>query len=138
MKNKNLVGSSNRVVRFTSKIEEQEAYAEAGMHARLVSATLDAQMNLVVYVFDYSEFDALNQALESHDYFDKDGKPTLTAREAGHYSSRETCYCYPEEETPFELVDPAHQKFAQEFAQSGSTNYMEWLEQALIAARGAG
>jgi hypothetical protein len=132
---KNLVG---KTIKFTSGIEYMEAYPEAGMRARIKSVNHQPcsskllEDQLYIIVFDYSEFDEFNAALESSNYYDKDGVACLTARQAKMYEPQEDiCFSAPEVvpfETYFTLLDERQSTLIARFKESGMANYVEWLE----------
>ena len=131
----NLIG---KTIQFTSKIEDMEAYPEKGMRARIVSIdeqdTHMADLNDHLYkiTFDYSEFDEFNKSLESANYYDRKGVACLTAREANMYEPQELIYFGSPELWPFEdyftTLDARQNALLARFKESGTTNYVEWLE----------
>jgi hypothetical protein len=76
-------------ITFTKAVEDLEGYPEAGMKAQVIEAT-EIDNEMIRIVVDYTPFDAQNQALEKANYYDKGGKPTLTARQAGMYQPTES------------------------------------------------
>ena len=78
-------------IEFATSCEELESYAEPGMRAQLceMKNTGDGVLELVV---DYTPFEAFNAQFEQSNYYDDNGRPTLTAREANFYEPRETLY----------------------------------------------
>ena len=91
-------------VRFTSKIEDLEAYPEHNMGATIRKMDFVPNAEGVLKIeFDYSEFDALNAPMESSNYYDADGNACLTAREANMYQLRETIY-FDVDTDPFEYL----------------------------------
>lgn len=126
-----------KVVTFTKKIEDQEAYPEAGMKARIIGVkkeTTSKDINDHVYTItvDYSEFDEFNAGLESANYYNNDHIPCLTARQANMYTVQEKLYfCSPQLE-PFEdfftIADDRQSRILEKFKASGETNYVAWLE----------
>jgi hypothetical protein len=127
-----------KTIQFTSKIEDMEAYPEAGMRARIASITekdthrSDLHDHLYVIEFDYTEFDEFNAALESSNYYDKNSVACLTARQANMYEPQEKIYFGSPELWPFEdyftLLDGRQNSLIARFKESGATNYIEWLE----------
>ena len=86
------------IVTFNAQIEQCEAYAEAGMKARIIGGRQN-ETDVLVFDLDYSEFDVHNQALERATYYDKAQVPCLTAREAGFYKPVEDVYLTPTDDT---------------------------------------
>jgi hypothetical protein len=127
-----------KIVQFTAKIEDIEAYPESGMRARILyiheqfTDNEDPREHLYRIVFDYSEFDDFNRQFESSNYYDKDGVARLNAREAKQYQMQETIYFGSPTLFPFEdyfVFLNEHQKnLLALFKESGHDNYVEWLE----------
>ena len=69
-----------------------DVYAEPGMRARLKGFRFHEVYECEVATFDFSEFEEHNRPLEKAGWYDKDGNPTLTAREAGFYKPQDTMY----------------------------------------------
>jgi hypothetical protein len=127
-----------KTVQFTEKMEDIEAYPESGMRARILSVCeqdtdkKDLHDHLYLIVFDYSEFDDFNRQFESNNYYDKNGVACLNAREANQYQMQETIYFGSPTLFPFEdyftLLNQRQTVLLARFQESGSTNYVEWLE----------
>lgn len=127
-----------KVIQFTPKIEDMQAYPEGGMRARVVSIDeqdthrSDLHDHLYKITFDYSEFDEFNKSLESSNYYDRKGVACLTAREAGMYAPDELIYFGSPELWPFEdyftVLGEKSNALIARFKESGATNYVEWLE----------
>ena len=125
------------VVTFKAEVEDLEGYPEAGMKARIVSAQ-DHHDDVVRIMFDFSDFDAHNKTLEKSNYYDKQGKPTLTAREAGFYKPADHLFFLRDDEVTryFDIANDASTALLAEFSASGTTSsYVGWLEQELAKAR---
>ena len=80
-----LANLKGKVIEFTKGIEADEGYADAHNDVR------QDEMVHVLYV-DYSEFDEHNQKFEQNTYYDKDGVPCLSARQAGYYHPQDHIY----------------------------------------------
>jgi hypothetical protein len=127
-----------KTIQFTPKIEEMEAYPENGMRARIVSIDeenthrYDVEDHLYKIKFDYSEFDDFNNELEKSNYYDRNGNACLTARQANMYEPQEVIYFGSPKLWPFEdyftILGPRSNELLKRFNESGSTNYIEWLE----------
>ena len=129
-----------KVVRFKKDIEDCEGYAEAGMVARFASFSVDSEGDDESYriVFDFSEFADRNKPFETAGYFDSNGRPVLTAREAGFYEDQETYYIgYRQIGDCFELIDPRIDELYKDFNQSrkDGQSYVEWLENQLLSSK---
>jgi hypothetical protein len=137
-----------KVVTFTPKIEDMESYAESGMRARVVSIdtqdthSSDKHDHVYKIMFDFSEFDEFNRRFESSNYYDKNGSPTLTAREAGYYKEQDKIYFGSPEIWPFEdyfvLADAAQTELLERFKESGEADYVSWLEAQVLAQTAEG
>lgn len=118
------------VVEFRKGIEDIESYAESGMRARVVGTTEILGKDIKLS-FDFSEFDDFNKAFEQSNYYDKKGKPTLTAREAGFYKGVETYFFEAQDETDmyFEVVESWGLQLYERYKASGEAcSYVQWLE----------
>lgn len=85
---KALLATGPVVVRFKPEIENMETCLEVGMLAQLTGVK-DTGDGCVELVFNQKAFTGHNRQFERSDYFDKNGRPVLTAREAGQYSDIE-------------------------------------------------
>jgi len=124
------------VVEFREGILDKESYGEPNMRARVVSTSEPDQHGVVRIMFDFGEFDEHNRSVESSNYYDKSGQPTLTAREAGFYKPVDHMYFDTDEEVEGHLtfVGADQQALFQRFKESGaSSSYVAWLEAQLLA-----
>jgi hypothetical protein len=145
MKMQHLIG---KVVTFSHKIEDMESYAEGGMRARIVSieakntGSPDLHDHIYKIMFDFGEFDKFNRRFESSNYYDKNGSPTLNAREAGYYKEQEAIYFGSPGIWPFEdyfvLADAAQTELLERFKASGETDYVTWLESQVLSQTAEG
>lgn len=130
----NLVSGRPLAVEFGPRIEEQEAYTESGMRAHILDYGVEHGDVLKVKV-SYELFEEFNQAFEKANYFDKNGNPTLTARQAGQYQVTETLYMSPDEPVDGYLtpIEP-ELGLLQEWQASGSKeSYVSFLENRIKA-----
>lgn len=126
------------VITFRAGIADIEGYAEAGMRARLVRASEADRDGCIKLTFAFPEFDEHNVAFESANYYDKQGKPTLTAREAGYYKPEDDAYFMATDALENLLVPDGAEAVAllTEFKESGfKGTYVAWLESQLLATR---
>ncbi len=124
------------VVVFSKSIEDAETYPEPGMRARVTGVlSVDADEDLLKIAVDYGEFDSFNRPFESANYYDKQGNPTLTAREAGYYKPNDTLYLSLSEEIGcFRVVEDARTALYQTYLDGGgSGTYLEWLENQVLS-----
>lgn len=117
------------VVEFKKGIEEIESFIESGMRARLIEASpKHGEMDLK---FDFSEFDSFNQRFENANYYDEQGKPTMTARQAGFYTPVKSFLFELKEDSGhcFEVVEAESLKLYDHYKASNETvSYVQWLE----------
>ena len=81
-----------QVVIFTKSAEDLECYPEEGMKGRVLEMRQEHDGEVINVLFDFSEFDEHNMAIESRCYYDKHNQPILTAREAGCYFAQDLIY----------------------------------------------
>lgn len=100
------------VVRISAEAEKNyEIYADEGMLARVVSVTDDShgKDRMVKVELDFSDFYDHNKRFQKANFFDKNGRATLTWYESGLYNNgRDTVYCMEDTEKclpPFVPVD---------------------------------
>ena len=127
-----------KTVKFTSEIEEMSLNADPNQRARILSITgedldsEDKREHVYIVTFDYSEFEEYNKKFASANFYDKNGNPTLTAREAGLYARHEKAYFGSPDIWPFEdyftLLDDRTSALIEKFKQSDETDYVTWLE----------
>jgi hypothetical protein len=115
------------------KTEDLECYAEAGMRARLVRIKKvdlrDTEDEYYELELDFEPFDEFNKGFETTGYYDNEGRPVLTAREAGFYKAQDTIYPnYTNVMDILKPVDSSTAELVERFKQSGETNYVAWLE----------
>jgi hypothetical protein len=126
------------VVTFNKKVENKEGYFEAGMRGRL-TAIRGLRDDVFELIVDVREFDEYNKQFETANYFDKSGKPTLTAREAGFYSADGHLEVYTDTELEvdfLEIEEPSRLQVYQDYVKSGEkVAYVQWLESQLHIAR---
>ncbi len=77
-------GGTKPVVKFLSGIEDQETCIDRGMYGRIINVRHEHDDVYVMYI-DLSDFEGHNDSVAQHNYYDSDGNPTKTAKEAGQY-----------------------------------------------------
>lgn len=93
-----LANLKDKVIEFTKRIEDWECYADPHMRARVTGYRYnpdgDTDPDQIIHevFFDFSEFAEYNKRYEQNNYWDKNGNPTLTAREAGCYTLKESIW----------------------------------------------
>ena len=125
------------VVTFRKGVEEGEGYLEAGMRGRITGSRTsgDGVFSLTV---DLNEFGEFNTAFETANYYNNQGMPVLTAREAGFYPKDGIDQLYVSENLdPYlEVLSDNQTELHQRYLSARKPNetYVEWLERALLAA----
>lgn len=128
------------VVQFTKAVLEQEGYLEPGMRGKLIAFS-EEDDTVVKFTVDLTDFEAYNRAFESSTYWDRQGKPTLTAREAGHYPKDNLESLWADETSNVselaEIVSDEGADLYKEFRATGVTDilYITWLENQVRALR---
>lgn len=123
------------VVTFKAPVLDKEGYLETGMRGRLVAVSHEHDDMFKLHV-DLSEFDDFNRQFESANYYDKDGVPRLTAREAGfHKAPKDELYVGNGEEVDFcEVEEPNRLVLYETYRKaSANTTYVQWLEDRVLA-----
>lgn len=123
-------------VEFTSKIEEFDGYFDSGMRAKIVGASLDDNGVTVRINFDFEQFTVLNDSVEKHTYYDKNGNPVLSAKEAGCYPKdyKETFWFEVDDEvdeyfTFFKSYINVYDKYMTE--RKDGQSYTQWMEETI-------
>lgn len=73
-----------KIVTFSEKIEETECDFDPGMKARVSGFDIH-DSDLVKVYFNFSEFLDHNRKFMKPNYYDKDGKPTLTWEQTSYF-----------------------------------------------------
>ena len=127
-----------RVVTFNAGIENLEGAADENMRAR-VSLVMASRHDGINVTFDYTEFEAYNAEFEKTTYWDKEKRPTLSARQAGMYGPQELFYFEPNDDVSqyfsFDSEAPhrLHETYrAEKAAGTTSLSYVSWLEAKLV------
>jgi hypothetical protein len=121
-----------------TSIEDLESYAEPGMRARILGASVNRDDVLRLHV-DFDEFDAHNASLESSNYYDKEGQARLTARQAGFYKPQDDLYFTPSDPCAWfmALVDEPALQIMDRWQRDGQgLRYTAFLEQEVLRLEG--
>ena len=124
-------------VEFKPGVEDLEGYPEGGMRAEVLRVVPDGNEVFRVSV-SYEQFEAFNHTLETANFYDNEGRPRLTASQAGYYRQLEDLYVMADDlcSTFFTPLDKARLALLDEFSESGSEeSYVQWLEGQLVRAR---
>lgn len=78
-------------VEFKKAAEDLETQFDYKMRAQLVAIRI-VRENMVVFTCDDSKWTTYNDDFASANYYDKEGKPCLTAKQAGYYHVRQDVY----------------------------------------------
>lgn len=128
-------------VEFLEAIEEMEAYPEKGMRAviKKVYPYQHDPEDVIIVEFSFKEYDDYNKNLESHNYYDKNRKPTLTARESGFYNPVDTVYLDKQDFLNmkyFKTLLSERSNLVMEYIESGTKeSYTNWIENMVIKYR---
>lgn len=137
-----------KTITFKKAIEDAEEYAEPGMRASIVDIQQDMRHahcvpaeQIWTITFSFAGFDDINKPFETANYYDKNGNPCLTAREAGQYKEVDTYYL-PGPDGWSDYFSSAEEDpgltLADEYRSAGhSLPYIAWLEQEIMRLRGA-
>lgn len=123
------------VVTFKAPVLDKEGYLEAGMRGRLVAIS-DEHDDMFQLHVDLAEFDDFNRQFESANFYDKNGRACLTAREAGVYKEpKEWFFVGNDDEIDFCEVEEAPRcaLYAEYQKTASSLSYVQWLEDRLLA-----
>ena len=134
--NDNQVAGQPFAIEFQGGIESLEGYADQGMRAHVTSFESFGDGVVKVHV-DFSAFDEFNKAIEKPNYFDKNGSPTLTAREAGQYQATDILFMDEGDNLAhfFALLNPQN-VLVDEWRQSQTTDsYVTFLENQVAELR---
>lgn len=131
-------------VEFQREIEQQEGYIESGMRGVLI-AVREEDQTCLSFVVDLGPFESFNLPFEKANYFDSQGAPCLTARQANQYPKNHRESMWVDENdaigVPATVVDDeALQIFAEYCRAAPGVPYTHWLEhqvRALRAGQGA-
>jgi hypothetical protein len=123
-------------IEFTKGVGDLEGYAEPGMRAHLVDY-LPSRDDVVELRVNYQIFEEFNRGLEKANYYDKDGKPTLTARDAGFYNVTETYYVMATDDPAkyFSAIDPALGLLQEWQNTDRQKSYVSFLEEQVASLR---
>ncbi|BDC78279.1 hypothetical protein MRCP2_p0140 (plasmid) [Aquipseudomonas alcaligenes] len=134
---KDLLVGGPLAIELGAGVVELEAYAEPRMRAHLVAVELQRD-DVAVLKVDYSAFEDFNKVFEQANYYDAQGNPTLTAREAGQYEPQEDLYVMASDDLESKILailPSVSLALIDAFKGSGHANYVRWLEEQLAAAR---
>ena len=72
-------------------VDDLESYIEIGMRAEITGGRENGN-DVLMFNLDYSKFSKFNESFEIANYYDANGVPCLTARQAGHYKDQDTLH----------------------------------------------
>ena len=130
----NIMSSRGPVnIEFNKGVENLETYyeyAEPGMRATITDIVKQHDGVMIVRL-DYTNYDEFNKAFESYNYYDSNNNATLNARQAGKYSTRDSMYIIPENETEkyFTIISHQNNKLYNLYkSENNKLTYIAWLE----------
>ena len=123
-------------IEFQKGVEKYVDDVDAGMRATVLRVTDemnsdDSDPCLCIH-YSFTKFDQYNRPFEGSEYYDKDGKATLTAREAGMYQDEGTIYVGKDWRECLYVVDSAQGRLFDLFITDKESevdiSYVAWLE----------
>jgi hypothetical protein len=122
-------------VQMKKLIESCDSYPEENMRATIAGEVIDTEDNFFRILFDYTAYDEYNKAFESSNYYDKNGKACLTARQSGYYQIKETLW-FRGDSNPndyFEVIPGSQSKWMKLFMKErlDEETYAHFLERKL-------
>jgi hypothetical protein len=135
-------------IQFQNAISEIESYFDTGMRATITSISTENYGDERVYffVFDISKFTEYNKNKEIRNYYDDNGKPILTATEAGYAPENNIGLVYfsdfEDKSSPMYrpltdyikiISDERADLLKAYLSENVDVSYEQWLEQKLIA-----
>jgi hypothetical protein len=115
------------VIEFTDDIDNAETYLESSMRANVISIAPDSA-GVYMLSCNVSGFEEHNKNFESHNYFDSNQNPVLSAREAGYYTDIVVIYVC-KEFMPFKAVSENSVSLFDAYSKDKSDlSYIAWLE----------
>ncbi len=120
-------------VKCTNRVDIFEGYPEEGMMLEIKGIRSHSHGNdVLVLNVSYTKFDEHNKQFETANYFDTNGKATLTAREKGEYHADDTIYVSGND-NPNDYfiaeVNPVWEKYLQ--TRKPDQTYLNWLKTQL-------
>lgn len=139
----NIIKNENTLI-FNSKINEYEHFFEEGMKAKVIGYTFKDSLRfphdiLFTLHLDLTPFEEHNDSLLKNDFFDKDKRPVLTAKEAGYYENEPDLYVSFDATknnidgfyNMFTIKDETNDLYKVWKSKNTETPYVSWLEQEL-------
>ena len=142
---KDLMPFIGKEIEFLPAIVDYEGYLEVGMRATVVniSGYDESDPEDPVFKMDLSleGHDDRNLAFElCREFYDRNGTPCLSAREAGMYGLSDFLYLGNNWATIFKLVDPGDANLVAQYNSSKhmvpNMSYVQWLEDFVKIAKG--
>ena len=127
-----VMSGARPAVTFLPSISEAESVIDPGMRGRVVSVNDDGD-GVLRFQVDLREFESHNLPLSQRNYYDSRHVPCLTAREAGCWTDDETVYVGATAECPMAIENDARLALYEQFRLSGAPNYLQWLEDRVLA-----
>ena len=121
------------VVEFTAGVKNFEWCIEPQMRATVTSVRFDARIEMWCVELDLEGFQDYNEDFMSHQYYDANGTPCLSAKEAGQWPKTETLFVYWRDsavEDYFTTVSDngVYKLYLEE---ETTLTYVQWMEQRL-------
>jgi len=128
-------------VEFFRGIEDQECCIDRSMRADIVDCVLDGDGILHLF-FDLGPYEAHNKPFEQANYYDKNGEPCLTARQAKMFNERECVYFSLDDDVSryFRVISEDEGTLYGEYKKDPTAKdlaYTQWLESQVLSTRQA-
>lgn len=124
-------------IEFLPAIETYADEFDAGMRATVTGIAPDGDCYQIQFTF--AKFDDYNRPFEKPTYFDSDGKPALTVREAGYYRTENYLFVEDNWQDCVRLLDDASaglfDLYAIDHKVRPDLTYIAWLETIVLAAK---
>lgn len=124
-------------IEFLSAVEKYADEFDAGMRATVTGIAPDGDHYQIQLTL--AKFEDYNRPFETPTYFDSDGKPTLTVREAGYYRMENYLYVEDNWRDCVKLLDDTSaglfDLYLIDRAAGSDLTYIAWLETLVLAAK---
>lgn len=126
-----------KFIQFGPRSEELEDYCEDKIRAKVLSVKKDGNDVFKMKV-DYGIFSDYNMNHETHNYYNRNHEPILSARQAGFYKDIDEIYLPLPEEVDwsryFQLIDQKTNNIISAYLMTAKEDqsYIDWLEEQFL------
>lgn len=122
---------AGKVIIFNKRCEtDYECDADPNMKGRVKNVYM-TNHNIMKVDIDLSEFEEYNDPLMQKNYYDKNGVPCLTMKEAGMYTGIETVYTEPNLILPFDF-EPTEEEEKRQKIQKLANEYRPSMDKEVL------